>query len=239
MLPNSTAPETVRDTGAMRTSPVLLFAHRFPGSAERCRELVAAGAGGFELDIQLGRRGVVVSHYLPFLQFHGWFQHDGTRFRWRDGPPYDPTLAEAVARVPPNVQLLLDPKESRRGRRQRLVEETAAALDGVDRARVAVSVSAADELSAYRAAGFRTWRTVRDERELRELLDSGAAGDHGASVRHSLLNETVLDQLRELVPTVVAWTVNDPGRARRLCRMGVDGITTDRIEVMAAARAAQ
>lgn len=224
----------------MPTSPVLLFAHRFPGSAERCRELVTAGAGGFELDIQLGSRGgVVVSHYLPFLQIHGWFQHDGARFRWRDGPPYDPTLAEAVALVPPSVQLLLDPKESRRGRRHRLVEQVAAELDGVDRDRVAVSVAAADELAAYRAAGFRTWRTVRDERELRELLDSGATGDHGASIRHSLLNERVLAQLRELVPTVVAWTVNDPPRARLLCRLGVDGITTDRVDVMAAALGAR
>lgn len=220
----------------MPAAPVLLLAHRFPGTADGCQKFLEAGAGGFELDIRLGRAGVVVSHYLPFLQIHGWFQHDGTRFRWRDGPPYDPTLAEAVQLVPPGAQLLLDPKESRRARRHRLVAAAAQTLDGVDRARVAVSVSAPDELAAYRAAGFRTWRTVRDAGELRALLGDGAIDDHGVSIRHSLLTERVLHRLRELVPVVVAWTVNDPQVARRLCRLGVDGITTDRVEVMTAAR---
>ena len=77
----------------MSTGSVLLLAHRFPGTAEGCREFLRAGAAGFEMDLQLRGRRVLVSHYLPFLQIHGWFQHDGTRFRWRDGPPYDPTLA--------------------------------------------------------------------------------------------------------------------------------------------------
>jgi glycerophosphoryl diester phosphodiesterase len=31
---------------------------------------------------------------------------------------------------------------------------------------------------------------------------------------------------------VVAWTVNDPARARRLRDLGVDGVTTDRIAVL-------
>jgi glycerophosphoryl diester phosphodiesterase len=55
-------------------------------------------------------------------------------------------------------------------------------------------------------------------------------------VRHTLLERQTIARLHQLVPQVIAWTVNDVDRALRLRDAGVDGITTDSPEVLAALR---
>jgi glycerophosphoryl diester phosphodiesterase len=101
-----------------------------------------------------------------------------------------------------------------------------------DRDRFRVCGHRHDDLEAVRRAGFRTWRTARDARELAALAADGRLPDDAVSIRHRLLTGKVLDRLHEQAPAVVAWTVNDVARARQLRAMGVDGVTTDRVAVL-------
>ena len=219
--------------------PPLLIAHRLPGSAQECTRLATAGAGGFEIDIQLRGAAVVASHYLPFLQIPGWLEHDGARFRWGGGRILDPVLIDAVARLPAGALVVLDPKEQRASRRHRLADTVAAAVtDGhIDLARLAVTTDDQHDLRTYRAAGIATWRTVGTEQALRVVLRAGPLADAGLAVRHTLLDAGTIEKLHECAGTIAAWTVNDVDRAGKVAAHGVDAITKDSMAVLRALRA--
>jgi len=65
---------------------------------------------------------------------------------------------------------------------------------------------------------------------------AGPRDDQAVTVRHTLLERQTIARLHQLVPQVIAWTVNDVDRALRLRDAGVDGITTDSPDVLAALR---
>lgn len=208
---------------------MFVVAHRTPTTSEACEALVAAGVRYFELDVQLSGQGLVVSHFLPLLGVRGWVENDNWRFRWHGRG--DPSVAELLACIPPKANVLLDPKETRPSRRAELVERVTALPN---QERFVVSTSQLEDLAALRAAGLRTWRTVKNERQLAALLSAGSTEDDGVSVRHALLTARTVDRLHALVPSVVGWTVNDLARARSLIQWGIDGITTDRPEEITA-----
>lgn len=56
----------------------------------------------------------------------------------------------------------------------------------------------------------------------------------GVSCRHSLLTRALVRELIDRGLMVVAWTVDDPVRARELVEWGVHGITTHRVAEMRA-----
>jgi glycerophosphoryl diester phosphodiesterase len=211
---------------------VLLVAHRTPATRAACEQLASAGARVFEADVQVDdRERIVVSHYLP-LGRGGLVQRDNWRVRWHTGAARDPRLSDVTSLVPEGCLVLLDLKEKAPDRRARLI---AALIDALpDRSRFRVCGTRPDDLDAVRSAGFRTWRTARDARELAPLLADGELPDDAVSIRHSLLTRDVLDQLHDRTPTVVAWTVNSLERARALRGLGVDGLTTDRTAVLRA-----
>jgi glycerophosphoryl diester phosphodiesterase len=65
------------------------------------------------------------------------------------------------------------------------------------------------------------------------VLSGSALPDDAVSIRQTLLSREIVAALHERVPSVVAWTVNRAARARQLAGYGVDGITSDRIPVLA------
>ncbi len=54
-----------------------------------------------------------------------------------------------------------------------------------------------------------------------------ANGFDGASLKYTIIDESLARQLKNRGLRVYAWTVNDGGEARRLAGMGVEGIITD------------
>ncbi len=52
------------------------------------------------------------------------------------------------------------------------------------------------------------------------------------SIRHSLLTPARIDALHRLGVAMIAWTVNDPDRARDLVRWGADGVTSDSLHLL-------
>ena len=215
---------------------MLLIAHRTPRTARECQELADLGAGAFEIDVQVRPHDdtVHVSHYQPVWPFGSALQRDNARVRFGYGPPHDATLVETLAHVPAGCDVLLDPKPRDPGAALRLVAALADLLPA--RGRFVVSTDREVELRAYAEAGFRTWYTVGDAAGLRAALTGPRSAQTGVSARHSVLDAHAVDALRERIGPVVAWTVNDPRRARQLRTMGVDGITTDRREVLSALR---
>jgi glycerophosphoryl diester phosphodiesterase len=205
-------------------------AHRTPDTAAACRALAGAGASAFELDVQYYRGTVVVSHYLPVLKIRGWLQNDGRRFRWSRHPSPDPELPAVLDLIPPRCTVLLDLKEELPHRRAAL-NELLGRLPDRDRFRVSTPII--EDLEVLRAAGFRTWRTIRNPRALDRVLRQPQLNDHGVSIHWGLLRAGVVAALRERGVLVVAWPVNRTGLARRLLALGVDGITTDNPAVLA------
>jgi glycerophosphoryl diester phosphodiesterase len=51
---------------------------------------------------------------------------------------------------------------------------------------------------------------------------------------HRALNETLVGEIKDAGLRILAYTVNDPDRARLLARWGVDAICTDRIDLIGA-----
>lgn len=211
---------------------MILVAHRTPATRAGCLALADAGAQLFEADVQVDDADrVVVSHYLPIGR-GGWLQRDNWRVRWHGRSVCDPRLTDIVDRVPDGCRVLLDLKERAPERRARLVDALVESLPA--RERFVVCGSARPDLDELRRAGFATWRTAGDRRELDALVADGALPDEAATIRHSLLDAASVERLRRCTPRVIAWTVNSVRRARQLRSLGVAGVTTDRSAVLQA-----
>lgn len=209
---------------------MILVAHRTPASGPACERLAADGATVFEADVQVDNADrIVISHYHPLGRFTR-VQRDNWRLRWHTAAARDALLADVDAAVPAGCRVLLDLKEKLPERRARLVAVVEDELS--DRNRFLVCGPREAELAPLRAAGFATWRTAGSRRELADVLATDGLPDAAVTVRHTLLDRATLDRLRARVPSVMAWTVNDPRRARALRALGVDGITTDRAAVL-------
>ena len=209
---------------------MLAIAHRTPATRERCAALGAAGATVFEIDVQTIGEDLVVSHYLPVHPRLPRVRRDRTRFTVRRRGRLEPALAAAIEALPDGAEILLDLKVDRGPAAHALVERIVAT--GPDPARCYASTKGWETLPALAAAGYRTWRTIGDATALAAALAMPELPDHAVTVRHTLLTAEVMTKLRDLVPRVMTWTVNDPARARQVIELGVDGVTTDSADVL-------
>jgi glycerophosphoryl diester phosphodiesterase len=75
--------------------------------------------------------------------------------------------------------------------------------------------------------------SVGNDAELAMVWEKLAAQMHPAiSIQHSLLDPATIGRLNDLGTTIVAWTVNDPTLAERLFHQGVDGFTSDNVDLL-------
>ena len=209
---------------------MLAIAHRTPATRERCAVLGAAGATVFEIDIQSIGEELVVSHYLPVHPRLPRLRRDRVRFTVRRRGRLEPALAATVEALPAGAEILLDLKADSGPAAHALVERVVA--HGPDPARCYASTKGWATLPALTAAGYRTWRTIGDPAALRAALALPEIPDHAVTVRHTLLTPAVMTALRDRVPRVMTWTVNDLARARQVMALGVDGVTTDSVDVL-------
>ena len=63
-----------------------------------------------------------------------------------------------------------------------------------------------------------------------ELIDTLKQYELSLDVRHDRLNRESVKRLRDSGISINCWTVDDPERAAELVSMGVDYITTNRLE---------
>lgn len=211
----------------------LSVAHRTPADRAEVLALTFAGAQVFEVDVRLLRGQLAVTHYQPVHRRLPKVQRDN--WRVRVGAPAAPGLADVIALIPQECEIMLDLKDDSGPAAMTLAE----ALNGenLDLGRLHASSKHWSSLQILADQGWRTWRTVHTRARLGELLAAGLQGAWAATVRHSLLRPPgKAEAIVARCGRVLAWTVNDPGRAQTLLGRGLSGITTDSPAVHAAVR---
>ncbi|MFH8488962.1 glycerophosphodiester phosphodiesterase [Streptomyces longisporoflavus] len=224
----------------MRT--VTAVAHR--GDPYRVREntlpslrsAFGRGADAVEIDVRLSRDGVPV------------LLHDANLKRlWDIDRPLDtlsadevrglteggvPTLEEAIAATE-GQRLMLD-LPGATPRSVRAIVGAVADCGAADRtyysagARTLLAVRAADPAAELAL----TWTTLAPPRPA--VLD--AIKPRWLNYRFSLLNRALVDRVRRQGLLVSAWTPDTPRSMRRLLDIGVDSITTNRVDTLHALR---
>ena len=64
---------------------------------------------------------------------------------------------------------------------------------------------------------------------LKKKMEKAAAeGLTGVNLKHSIIDEEIMAQAKDLNLEVLSWTIDDPAEAQRLINIGVSGITTNR-----------
>ena len=206
----------------------LLIAHRFGNHLDRLRAVRPLRPDLIETDIHHYYGRLEVRHAktlgpIPFL----W-----DRKPWRIFNPFARRLklADVYSALQPGEELMLDLK--RPGRRMaRGIVETVERLRPSERTTIC----------------SRSWKVLSvfaDRPWARVVYSAGSPAQidglwrhidaaEGASIDHNLLTPELVGRLREQLPLLMAWTVNDPERWRELASWGVNGVITDVPEVMA------
>ena len=210
---------------------MLAVAHRTPGSAAGCRALADLGVRVFEVDVQVVRDRVVVSHFLPLVRASPVLRHDRwTVSRGLRGEPLDAVLD----RLPAAARVLVDLKTESPAAARAVARELSPAPE-----RWYASCKCWELLASFADAGVRTWRSIATRHALAAALHPDRRGDaRPVAVRHGYLDPRTVDRLRQVTPEVIAWTVNDLRRAGQLAELGVPGLTSDhpRVHAYAASR---
>jgi glycerophosphoryl diester phosphodiesterase len=205
-----------------------IVAHRAGNDLTHLEEAERLGVAFVEADVRLWRGRLEVRHLktlgpLPIL----WD-------RWRLGNPFAPRLElrDVLASAHPGTHFLLDLK----GRRARLGELV---LDALLRDRPVTVCARSRRLLApfIGLEGVHVFQSVGSRRQLKALLRTadGLLLD-GVSIHARLLDEEVLADLRRRTSTVFSWPVNSVQRAQQLVSLGVDGLISDRPEILAEGR---
>lgn len=191
----------------------------------------------FEVDVQLRGGRVVCSHYLPLPDRWRLPPIERDNWRLRRAPGRDPDLDAVLAMIPERCDVLLDPKHHPGMSSADLCVALAGHVADSGRpSRFVVSTSDPGLLADYRHGGVRTWRSIGNRDDLSRALAGGTLPEEGVSIRHSLLDAETISSLHSLAGIIVAWTVNARSRAEQLVRLGVDGVTTDRLDVLGLGR---
>ena len=212
----------------------ILVAHRGGNSRRLLRAAIAAGVDWIEVDLwwHFGR---IVARHDPAV-----WRLPLTYGRWRVAvaPLRLITLDElldAIAGTP--IRLLLDLK----GRAADLPGALATALQRRDALpRVALCSQEWGPLDAARRLepALHVFFSLGREEHVPAYLDRLAAGAAPpfTSISHRLLTPDRVAELHRHGVTMIAWTVNQPARARELVSWGVDGITSDSLGLLRSLR---
>ncbi|MBC7843569.1 MAG: glycerophosphodiester phosphodiesterase [Gemmatimonadaceae bacterium] len=195
---------------------------------------IEAGATGWELDVHATRDGVVIVHHDPVLP--SWAEILAGRaivsLDWSDlaaatvGPAGEviPTLDAVLDAAGPELTVYVEVKA--RGIETPVVEclarhpDRRAAVHSFDH-RVAKSIHA----RSARPAGVLTDSYLIDAAHALRMADARDFWPH-----REIVDQALVDAIHAAGGRVIAWTVNDLAEARRLCRLGVDGLCSDVVD---------
>lgn len=193
---------------------------------------LAGNAEGIELDVHATSDGVVVVHHDPRLR--GGL--DIASSRWDDvrraasATGLDiPTLAEVCALVGDRVELFVEIKGAG-------IERSVRSVLAEHRGRSAMhsfdwpAIGRLSHLDRRLRLGLLFEERVPD---VAALL--AAHGAHDAWPHHSLVDGPMVDSVHEAGGRVIAWTANARAEIARLTALGVDGICTDDVTLLAVA----
>lgn len=209
---------------------LFLVAHRAGNRLEQLRACDPYGVRLAEADVRLFRGRLEIRHLkrlgpLPFL----W---DRWTLQRRPREPF--VLEQLLEATTATSALMLDLK----GVRPLLGRRVAAAIAPLAGERAFTVCSRSWRLlEPFRDLPVRRVHSVGSRRQLRALLRLPPGEVEAISIHERLVDEPTATRLRELASFVLTWPVNDLERARALARLGVSGMITDRVDVLAPAAA--
>jgi glycerophosphoryl diester phosphodiesterase len=208
----------------------LLIAHRAGNDAKRTRAAEQAGADMIEADLQLRRGRLELRHLKTVGRLPLYWD------RWALAPPWRhfDDVADLLERAQPQTALMLDLKgddpAAARLLSQILIRHPRAAP-------VVVSARAWALLGEIDPALAQRIGSAARPPELDGLI--AYATTHaidGASLHLRLLEPGRLQALRQHAPLVMTWPVNRRDQAERATALGIAGLISDNLALLAALR---
>jgi glycerophosphoryl diester phosphodiesterase len=208
----------------------LLIAHRAGNDPERLRAAESVGADVIEADLHLRRGRLELRHLKTAGPLPLYWD------RWALAPPWRrfDDLGDLLARAQPETALMLDLK----GSDPAVARLTSEALSRAARA-ADVYVSARDWplLDDIDPALARRIGSAARPPQLEQLVRHAAARSlDGASLHLRLLDEGRLRALRPHAPLLMSWPVNQRREAERAMAVGVTGLISDSLPLLAELR---
>lgn len=204
----------------------LVIAHRAGNDAGALEEAEALGVDLIEADVFLFRGRLDVRHHKSIGPLPVYWERWELRSR-RDAVPTLRSLLEGVA---PHTRLMLDLK----GFDPRIGGRVRAALDRHP------------ELAGRIVVCSRHWGQLRQFAALPEVTSVYSAGSRmqarlllaryerpqGVSIRCDLLDARLAARIRAATSLLMAWPVNSVETMRRMAKLGVNGMISDRPGVL-------
>jgi glycerophosphoryl diester phosphodiesterase len=230
----SSAPDIAAVADDLVRFPAVRVAHSAANYRALMRQAVAAGVDLIEADVWPRWNRVVARHErgviaLP-LVFDKWYVRPEIRAI---------TLQEIINTVGPKQGLYLDLKSDSRRYLKHLADIIA--HHGVtERTAVTSPHWAALQYVESLAPAISSYYTVIARRHLEPFWDhlDRHPEVNGTAMRHGLLEPRLVEALHSRGLRILAWTVDSPSRALELLRWGVDGIISNRLELLQAIPAA-
>lgn len=206
---------------------LLRIAHRAANTLEGLREAEEADCDVAEADIWYYRGRLEVRHTktmgpVPLL----WD-------RWSLEPAWRPrlSLAELVAAAKENTVLMLDLKGGHREQSERVIREMQSVAPG---RRYMVCSQWWDSLEPFRDVDEAfVMHSCGNARMVRDVVTRLTWGHrHAVAAHRKLLSEAVVERLHEHAEAVVSWPINTMAAFEQVRGYGVDGITSDSIELL-------
>jgi glycerophosphoryl diester phosphodiesterase len=208
----------------------LLIAHGAGNDPERLRAAERAGADVIEADLHLRRGRLELRHLKTAGPLPLYWD------RWALAPPWRrfDDLADLLAAAQPETVLMLDLKGS-------LPAAARMVSDALSRAarRAPTFVSAREWrlLDEIDPALARRIASAARPRQLDALIDHAAGRSlDGASLHVRLLDCGRLRTLRAHAPLLMSWPLNDRSAVERATALGVDGVISDNLALLAELR---
>jgi glycerophosphoryl diester phosphodiesterase len=184
-------------------------------------DAVRAGAALVEADVRLYRGRLEVRH-LKSVGFLPLFWD-----RWRLATPWHRRLRleELLGAIPPDTELMLDLKGSRKAMATGVLE---ALQPYLGTRRLTICARSWALLEPFSGLPVRCVHSIGTRRELdRFLVRFMDRKVDGVSIHERLLDPTNAAILREMARVLMTWPVNRSARARELLELGVHGLITD------------
>lgn len=211
----------------------LLIAHRAANDTSLLAPALEAGADYAEADAWFYEGRVEIRHEKTMgpvpLRWDRWKLE-------RRGPPRL-ELADLLGAMPEGLGLMLDLK----GRDRRLPGAVLRTLDMAGFAGPLIMSARRPELLPEPGkAGIPVFPSAGSERDLAALEGRVRRTQWaGIGMHMQLLDPGRVTRLRRLAPRVLTWPVNSIADAERMARLGVDGLISDRLDVIRAMREQQ
>jgi glycerophosphoryl diester phosphodiesterase len=210
-----------------RAGPLVL-AHRAGNDLAALRAAEELGVDVIEADVRLFRGRLEVRHLKTVGPVRIYWD------RWRLCGPRAAILEleTLLATAAPTTRLMLDLK----GFDPRLGRAVRAALDRQPDARVTLCARHWTHLAAFEGRpGVELVRSVGNRTQLRAVRRLLATRPlDGISIHRRLLTPALVAELRERVPLVLSWPINTPEIGDLLAGWGVNGLISDRPQLLAA-----